>query len=40
MRTLDEIAVLIAAKAAPHDYTQLLDQLNNLVTDDAVSVSN
>ena len=40
MRTLDEIAVLIAAKAAPHDYTQLLNQLNNLVTDDAVPVSN
>jgi signal transduction histidine kinase/CheY-like chemotaxis protein len=40
MKTLDAIAVLIAANAAPHEYTQLLDQLKTYVTDDAVAVSN
>jgi len=31
---------LIAANALPHKYTELLDQLKNSVTDNAVSVSN
>ena len=40
MRILDEMSVLIAANALPHKYTELLDQLKNSVTDNAVSVSN
>jgi len=37
MKALDEMAVLIAANALPHEYTQLLDELNTFLTDDAVS---
>ena len=40
MRILDEMSVLIKENAAPHDYTQLLDQLKTYVTDDVVAVSN
>lgn len=40
MQALDEIAVLIAANAAPNEYTQLVDQLTTYVTDDPVPLSN
>jgi signal transduction histidine kinase/CheY-like chemotaxis protein len=40
MRILDEMSVLIAANALPHKYTELLDQLKDSVTDNAISVIN